>query len=131
MEDVDCRKSAIAGSSVSNPPALQLFDHDEAVAGNNIGDDATVRRQQDKGTVGERSSRKRAPAQLSERRKGLIKRTWRVSHPTKDPTLDGMDDFATRFEAEEHAEMLCELIKLRPDVYGPDDWHRVFISEIH
>ena len=88
-------------------------------------DDAAVRRQQDKNTMDERS------LQPSERRKGLIKRTWRVSHPTKDPTLNGMDDYATRFEAEEHAEMLRELIKLRADVYGPDDCHQVFVSEIH
>lgn len=82
--------------------------------------------------MGERSSRKRAAAQLkSERRNDLIKRTWRVSHPLKDPTLNGIDDFATRFEAEEHAEMLRELIKLKADVYGPDDWHEVFVSEIH
>jgi hypothetical protein len=56
---------------------------------------------------------------------------WRVSHPLKDPTRNGIDDFATRFEAEEHAEALRELIKLRADVYGPDDWHQVFVSEIH
>jgi hypothetical protein len=82
--------------------------------------------------MSERSSCKRAAEQpKSRRRNGLIKRTWRVSHPTKDPALDGMDDFATRCEAEEHAEMLRELIKLRAGVYGPDDWHQVFISEIH
>jgi hypothetical protein len=69
--------------------------------------------------------------QPCERRTGLIKRTWRVSHPSKDPTLDAMDDFATLFEAEEHAEMLCELVKIRSDVYGPDDWQQVFVSEIH
>jgi hypothetical protein len=62
---------------------------------------------------------------------GPDQRTWRVSHPSKDPTVDAMDDFATLFEAEEHAEMLCELIKLRSDVYAADDWQQVFVSEIH
>jgi hypothetical protein len=80
----------------------------------------------------DRSSRKRAAAQpKSERGNSLIKRTWRVSHPLKDPTLNGVDDFATRFEAEAHAETLRELIKLSGDVYGRDDWHQVFVSEIH
>lgn len=38
---------------------------------------------------------------------------------------------STHFEAEEHAEMMRELIKFRSDVYWPNDWHQVSVSEIH
>jgi hypothetical protein len=97
----------------------------------NLSGSATVRVQWERDTMDERPPQGRAGARRSRRRNRPIRRIWRVGYPVKDPTRNGTDDFATRFEAEEHAEMWREWIKRTTDVYGPDDWHQVFVSEIH